>query len=359
MRKALSLLVLSVVLELVAAARGGAQHVDADPTKDYAVTEGAGPWMVLVATYTGPDRASLAKQMAYKIRADFNMPAYVYVYVDEERRRQREELDRANELAERMMRESGAIPTSLPRRTIRVNEQYGVLIGGWADPDAANAYNLVKIRTIPNEKLPQLYSAHGATTTDTYVEMVKDDKGRPILDASGQLQLRRLPVNPFSTTIVTRNPLIKASAASKVDPALKKFNADEEYSLLNLPHDFKYTLLVKEYIGATSVERVSSGKEGGFLSTLWNGGQKPGETLAAAARDAHELARWLRHLNFDAYVLHGRTSSIVTIGKFSESNDPGAVRVAQQYVQLRQKMVASDPLKLLPTAPMIEIPRAE
>ncbi len=167
-------------------------------------------------------------------------------------------------------------------------------------------------------------------------------------------------LNPFATAIVTRNPsLEKIPMAKHVAPALKKFNADEEYSLLNCPQP--YTLLVKEYTGATAVQTgVSSGKEGGFLSALGIGGNKAGETLAAAAHDAHELARGLRQLKFEAYVLHGRTSSIVTIGGFTNPDDPGARRVTQQLALVRQENLAklmTDPMKLFPSPPLIEIPR--
>jgi hypothetical protein len=369
MRKALSLLVLPVVVGLMATGRGKAQHVDADPNKDYPVTPEAGPWMVLVATYTGPDRASLAKQMAYKIRADLDKPAYVFVYVDKERLKQKQQLENANRMAEEYLRREGTLPPHMKWKTIRVEEQYGVLIGGWADADMAKAYLDAKIRTIKNP--PLLVSAHGAEGYDTAIQIVRDSQGRPIdedgrpiVDPQKQRpKYERVRLNPFATAIVTRNPsLPSAPVAKTLDPAVIKFNADEEYSLLNCPAKCTCTLLVKEYIGATTVQNMSGGKDRGFLSALWFGSDKPGETLAAAGHDAHELARTLRQLNLEAYVLHGRTSSIVTIGGFSGPDDPGAQRVTQQLAQLRQQMAArspSDPLKLFPVTPMIMIPGRE
>jgi len=79
------------------------------------------------------------------------------------------------------------------------------------------------------------------------------------------------------------------------------------------------------------------------------------------ARDAHVLARYLRlKLHFEAYVLHTRTSSIVTIGGFEGPNDPGAERVAQQLAQLRQQVIAekgSDLLQLYTPPLAMAIPR--
>jgi hypothetical protein len=37
---------------------------------------------------------------------------------------------------------------------------------------------------------------------------------------------------------------------------------------------------------------------------------------------AHEVARVLRDMHFDAYVLHTRYSSIVTVGGYDTVNDP-------------------------------------
>ncbi len=106
---------------------------------------------------------------------------------------------------------------------------------------------------------------------------------------------------------MTRNPTVQQQqelAVRKADPALKEFNADEEYSLLKCPKP--YTLLVKEYMGATTIENSSGKGDGGFLGVFGLGGKKPGEALDAAAKQAHETARALRQLHFDAYVLHTR-----------------------------------------------------
>src|SRR5262249_22143287 len=74
-----------------------------------------------------------------------------------------------------------------------------------------------------------------------------------------------------------------------------------------------------------------------FLKMLGLSGSKPGEALGAAALQAHELAKLLRdpRLGFTAYVLHTRTSSIVTVGGFNALNDAEMQRVQRQLAALR------------------------
>ena len=356
MRRSLSLLVLTTVFGALAVGRGAAQQVEADPNKDYPVIPQAGEWMVLVSYYTGPEAESLARQMAYKIRAEHKLPAYIFVYIDQERKRQKEELDRANKMALELMRESGEDPEHIRFKTIRVEAQYGVLIGGWANVETAN----VAVKAIRGIKdPPKLVSVTGREPYDSVTQAVLDKKGKPVLDANGHPQYERHWVNPFTTAIVTRNPSLPPQRATqKADPVLKQFNAGEEYSLLKCPKP--YTMVVKEYSGASEIQDVRDKKDDGFLSAIGLGGNHPGDALDAAALQAHYLAKTLTELKFEAYVLHTRTNSAVTVGGFDSLNDPRMQRVAQDLAQLRESMIRksnTDPLQLYPRPLAIEIPR--
>jgi hypothetical protein len=361
MRRSLALLVLTgAIIGLVANRDARAEpRVEADPNKDYFVFPQVGEWVVLAAHYSGPEAKELAKQMAYKLRADLNYSAYVFVYVDEERKKQQDELDRAHAFAMKLMEQSGSQPVTIRRRTIRIEEEYGVLIGGWNDINAANTA-LKAIKAVDQAKVPRVVSAIGATTTDTIVDMLRDKNGMPVLDKNGQPQPVRYRLNPFAKAIVTRNPsLPKQQVARKADPMIQKLNENEDFSLLKNPR--KYTLLVKEYIGASRIQNTTSeNDEKGFLSTIGIGGNKEGEGLDKAALDAHVVAGWLRQAHFDAYALHGRTSSAVTIGGFDSPDDPAIGRVMTQIAELRQKLLAQtkmDPLQLYSTPIPVEIPR--
>jgi hypothetical protein len=357
-RKPLSLLVLTTVMGVLVLGRdAAAQRVEADANKEYVIFPEVGSWVVLVATYAGPDAQSLARQMVYKIRAELNYTAYVFAYVDKAAQEQQEEFDRVNKFAEEMMKQSGAVPVRLRKKSVRVERHYGVFVGGWNTIKEANTA-CKTIREI--EKPPDIRSASGATGYDTCIVMMRDSNGKPMVDADGEPKYMRGMMNPFWTAMVTRNPSLQHQqpVMRQADPALKKFNAEEEYSLLNCKGN--YTLLVKDYTGTTILQNTSGTSNGGFMAALGLGGNKPGDGLAAAAHDAHELARTLRQLNFDAYVLHGRTGSSVTIGSFVRQDDEAMQRVAQQLAQLKERMLAqikSDPMQLYWPPRIVDVPK--
>src|SRR5262249_4971810 len=78
-----------------------------------------------------------------------------------------------------------------------------------------------------------------------------------------------------------------------------------------------------------------------------------GATLGAAALNAHNLAQMLREkLNFDAYVLHMKYGSLVTVGNYDEPDDPQLKAMQYKFGQWK-----ADPLPLLNPALPMEIPR--
>src|SRR5262249_21749186 len=129
-------------------------------------------------------------------------------------------------------------------------------------------------------------------------------------DKNGATQRVEEVVNPFTKSFVVHNPTIqREKPGEEVDPFLKELNADESYSLLKCKKP--WTLVVKDFQGpATVVQSQSTSSK--FLDSLL--GNHPGVLLDAGAKQAHEIARVLREaMHFEAYVLHTRYGSIVTV----------------------------------------------
>ena len=135
------------------------------------------------------------------------------------------------------------------------------------------------------------------------------------------------------------------------DPFLKTLNADESYSLLKCRKSC--TLLVATFQGASIYE--SDSKEPGFLGKVMP--RKAPETLSMSAMNAHNLAEFLRNPKnaggFDAYVLHMRGGSLVTVGGFSSKDDPQLQNM--QRLLSGTNFGANVPLLSQPIA--IEVPR--
>jgi hypothetical protein len=281
------------------------------------------------------------------IRSQYHMPAYVFNYADEERRQQRAILDKQAPAFLNPPAEPGETVVPIPRHRliVRVEEQCAVMIGGYPDETAAHTALLAVKKLDP----PALEVPKGAPAP---FDVVVNDRGEPKY------------LNPFNAqSMVVRNPSIPRDThvmQPKDDPFLKTLNAGEEYSMLRCPG--KWTLAVKEYMGASAVENKPTGV-GPLQSFFGSGKVKTGETLALAANNAHELAKTLTQLKFDAYVLHTRTSSVVSIGAFNEPNDPAMQNYRDRITQLRKINAQAqtdpkkkDPLGLFPVLVPVEAP---
>jgi hypothetical protein len=320
-------------LALSVGAAAWAVPPEMDPVNVYAVSPQAGAWMIMAASYSGEDGKELARQLVLELRNKHRLPAYVW-NVSAAARRQQE----------------APSPGAPPRAGfIRYQDEWAVLIGGYADLNAASAA-LPNIRKLPT---PDLHLP--GERTPFYAQQLSG----PTLDGSGQV--KRTMLSPFVKAMCVPNPTApKQAAHKKFDPFWTQLNEDECYSLLKCRKG--WTFAVKEYTGATSIQ--SQANSGGIFNGLsWLGGKKPGESIDVAGSEAHNLAEALHKLNFDAYVFHTRTSSIVTIGNFESPDGEQAQRFKQHYLSFQEQLAAawapqgrSDPLQLFPNPMPMEVP---
>src|SRR5262245_51014093 len=110
----------------------------AQPASNFAVTPEVGPWMILVASYRGEDARSNADYMCRELRSNYKVAAYMFNRADEERRVEAERVAQIREQHKRRLRDAG-LPedTKLPIKTVRIEDQYAVLVGGFKDDVAA------------------------------------------------------------------------------------------------------------------------------------------------------------------------------------------------------------------------------
>lgn len=335
MRRFLRTICFAAVLAVTAGLAVGAPHVEADPNKDYVITAGDGPWVVCAASFMGPSAPSLAKQLVYELRRRDNQPAFVFNHADEERRRLNEEFERLKQERPEF---------AVRPRKVRIEEQCAVLVGGYKDIETARAA-LTAIKKLPPPNLKA-----EASEIEFFVQG----------QTAGKASTER---SAFATAFVTRNPALPSEPRPtvKFDPLWKKLNANEDYSLLNCKKP--YTLLVKEYRGAEVIQPKNG--SGAFLDAIGLGGNKPGEALAAAGAQAHELARLLRtkQFNMESYVLHTRNCSYVSVGAFDSPKGDDIERVKRQVATLntlstRTKDGRVEPIHLVFDNPVpMEVPR--
>jgi hypothetical protein len=300
--------------------------IDTDPSKDYKVTPEAGTWMICAACYVGPQAPELAHELIMEIRSRFNLPAWVINRGEEERRKQEEEIQRLEKLATNPKIRPDLIMTRNPydpsqthwdplrhmRR--RIDDQCAVLVGGYKDMETASRAlkDFKKLQPSSERLMPVL------------TQMVP--KQSPDGQAGSEIQIAH--ANPFANSFVTRNPAVPNEQPTQKgpDPLWKKLNAHESYSLLK--NRKNWTLVVAVFQGLQVIEPTKE-VDASWMEKLkvWNNlfDSSQGEMLDASGHNAHLLAEALRKLpkgGYEAYVLHTRWGSIVTVGGFDRVDDP-------------------------------------
>jgi hypothetical protein len=290
-----------------------------DGPSSLTVTAQAGPWMICAASYSGPPSRGQAEELATEVRGRYNLPAYVFNRTGEERRKEQERVAKLKEERRQQMVQAG-LPADTPVhvKTVHIEDQYAVLVGGYRD-DVTARKELDRIRKLkpPSDRL----------SGRAYVP---DEKGR----------MHEEVINPFLAAFVCHNPAIpveKPKQDTGPDPRLKRYNADESFSLLKCGKP--WTLAVKVYKGASTIQAQSSSSSVGERMGLM---RKTGELLTANGNEAHLVAEVLRTppknprtgqvgASFEAYVLHTEYNSYVTIGAFDSPDDPLAAQTLQAF----------------------------
>lgn len=296
------------------------RDVEADPNKNYPVTPDAGPWMICVTSYTGDPAGQLAHDMVLEIRQQYKIPAFFFNRSAEERKKQQEEIQQKRQQQEEYLRQKGLNPADanfLRIRTVRIEDQFAVLVGGYKDMETARkALDDIKRLKPPSERLSASVVRFSGPAE------AKDDK---------KAATQKSYLNPFSTSFVVPNPTVPVQREpDRPDKFLKDLNSNETYSLLNCRKP--WTLVVKDFRGLQVIQ--SRAESSTFLDKL-GFGNKCGEQLNAAGLQAHELARILREMHLEAYVLHTRNSSLVTIGGYDSLKDPQLSQAQRQLAQIK------------------------
>lgn len=298
-------------------------RVEADPGNPYPVTPQAGAWMICVTSYTGdplvkedPVPLKLAHAFVIELRQRYGLPAYVYNRGAEERRKQEEAIEQRRQAQLQRMKMLGLKndqPIRVPR--VRVVDQCAVLVGGYDDiEDARRALDRIKKLDTPESDTPLLW-------------LFGKNKGE-------KAEKGECTKNPFLTAFVVRNPTVPHEQDDVDHEAdfkfLQQLNSGEKYSLLQCKKP--WTLAVKEYRGTYVMQPKSAPTN--FIKKLFSG--DVGKGLDAGAQQAHEIARVMReNMQLEAYVLHTRRGSVVSVGGYESAEDPQLLQMQKTLGNLR------------------------
>ncbi|WP_442510909.1 hypothetical protein SH528x_002559 [Novipirellula sp. SH528] len=267
-------------------------NIEADENAEYVLTEEVGPWMILASTCVGEGSKARADRLAYEIRRDLKLPAFIY----------RENFNF-----------TGSVNKNAPagRRQRYANEYqyeaYAVLVGEYDRVENESIDRDLQI--LKTARLPIFEDREAIakeTSPATPVTAVKA-MTRKLLERRNDKTL-----GPMANAFVTSNPMLPEEyySAPEVDSFVQQLNEDKSHSLLTCKG--KYTVVVATFEGLGTI--VDGHKEKDFVPS--------GKRLDKMASDAAKMVAELRNDGIEAYQFHDRTRSLVTIGSFPELGRP-------------------------------------
>jgi hypothetical protein len=306
----------------------------------------------------GPSALTMAEALAGEIREKYRVQAFLYEHISEERKSEAAAIvaarargrqlaaqwDRLREKAQLEGMEFLEPDNKVRFKTVNYKDQIAVLIGGFkTSEDARKA--LDKVRTWPAPK-----------TT------VKDQLGRDVLlvdcgtilrpGPNGKQMLMDSPINPYLTATVVPNPTVERpvdTSGPKLDPFIVRLNEGRPYNLLTATKT--WTLGVKSF--SAPVEIVARDANTSAMRKF--GSSRGSDALEAGAEQAESLAEALRKMTdahgrpmgLEAFVLHTRSASLVSVGQFDGPNDPELLRVRRLLSSIKLN-VTEDKMGLKP-----------
>lgn len=319
-----------------------------------------GPYFIIVKSYVRPaanSRAAaedkgltareLAEALAREIRDTYRVQAFLFEYVSDERKAEERQRWEARQKAQayiaqlEAMKQKAALQgmefltpdNRLRTMTHSHRDQIGVLVGGFqTEADAIKALAVLKKWPTPKN------------------DILCDKGAINQTGANGKSEVVHAAINPYATAFVVPNPAIArpatpAGAKTGIDPFVVKLNEDRPYNLLKATKG--WTLAVKSF--TAPVEFVGAKEDtGGLMKKL--GMSKGADVLAAGAEQSESLAKLLRSmkgrggesLNLEAFVLHTRNASIVTVGQFDGPDDPALLATKRLLEGMKAKVTEDE-----------------
>jgi hypothetical protein len=271
--------------------------VEADPKKDYAVTEDNGPWMILAASFSGEGAERQARELVLEIRKKYKLPAYLYM----------KSFDYSGETQGRGVDQFGD-PRKMRYARGEDVQEIAVLVGDYQaidDPDAQATLEKLKYQCHPD--CLKIDKSKKTTMNLAGLRLIQ----KTLLKDGNEKKKK----GPLGHAFLTTNPLLPQEyfAPKGLDPLVIKSNEGVEHCLLDCPG--KYTVQVAHFTGKTVMDQAK-------VQAIESGKLEIKSSLADAADKAHRLTVALRMKGYEAYEFHDRYASVVTVGSFDSMGTP-------------------------------------
>ena len=266
------------------------KRVEANPNKEYSLTQANGPWLIMAASFAGPTSEKDASSLVHELRRRFKLPAYTH----------RQHYDFTGEVKGRGVDKYGK-PKKMKYRQDSEFDEIAVMVGDFPSVDDPSLQSTLKAIKYSQPTVLQL-NKKGDNTSQRFAGLRAFQK-----KITGDPEKRRK--GPMGQAFVTRNPLLPQEyfTPTGFDSLVESMNSGVKYSLLECPS--KFSVQVATFRGNVIIDP----KE---VAAIERSGKMTSKLMKAAER-AHRLTEMLRERGVEAYEFHDRHESIVTVGSFS------------------------------------------
>ncbi len=287
--------------------------VEADPNKDYELTESNGPWLVMACSFSGPHAYEQAHELAIELRQKYKLPAYLYKKTFEHR-------------VGNGGRGVDQYGDPIPLRYQKGDEttEIAVLVGDYPTVDDERAQKtLDRIKQTSPDCLkldPTRPTARNLASWRLFFGMAHDAEKKK---------------GPMWKAFMVANPLLPKEyyAPQGLEKFIVDLNQDSPYSLLKCPG--KYTVQIAHFTGHVEIDQKK-------VQSILNSKHFDSK-LDEAGDKAARLAKALRKEGYEAYEFHDRYASIVTVGSFDSAGTPrqdGKIEINPQILKTMETFSA-------------------
>jgi hypothetical protein len=300
------------------------KDVEADPNKDYQLTEDNGPWLITTASFSDKGGLEQAKALVLELRSKYRMKAYLHS----------KEFDFSNTVRGLHVDKFGK-PQKMKYNRPYKAEEYAVLVGDYAsaeDPQAQR--DLEKIKYIYPDALRPNAAGKSNQQLAWWHNLQRKWRHADVEDGKP----KEKPRGPMGRAFITTNPLLPVQffVTKGVDKLVERMNSGVKYSLLDCPG--KYTVQVATFMGKVVIDQDK-------VKAILESNAPPEGGLVDAAEKAHTVCMKLREKGYEAYEFHDRGMSIVTVGSFDSVGTPlanGKTEINPKIHKIMQTFAATD-----------------
>lgn len=270
------------------------KRIDADPAKDYKLTESEGPWLILCTTFEGEEGEAQAKELVLELRREFKLTAFVH----------HQEFDYSGKMTGRGLDMYGK-PKQMRHANYQERQEVAVLVGNFPTvDDPILQQTLDRVRYMKPQCLDPDYLAKANKKSAQALGAWRWVSSK-VLSNDPEKKQR----GPLGKAFVVTNPMIPDEYYNPkgLDPLVVRMNEPVEHGLLKCPG--KYTVKVATFTGTA----ISMPRE---VQAVEQGRKELRSRLEQAAVNAHLLTEALRAKGYEAYEFHDHGSSFVTVGSF-------------------------------------------